>query len=218
MLRLPLYKLLILCRFYEAARIFNTYIGLELQPGTSALVTASHDYKALWLWVKAHRAEVASLAEAQLGGQIAEVPFSLQSPCLKVPVNVLNSVLESPPTPPPPTLSTHDGSSPGPVSQFKFQTQPTQFRDEHDTKCSTQEVLKENTTSQTSFQPAPTQLPAPHVPSSSLGASQSPSSGSLSEFLIAPVHSNLCVTSPLALIPCNPTFTLTGIQMRLWSI
>ena len=201
-----------MCRFYEAARIFNTYIGLELQPGTSAQVTASHDYKALWLWVKAHRAEVASLAEAQLGGQIAELPCSLQSPCLKVPLNVLNLSLESPLTPPPPTLSTHDGSSPDPISQPQFQTQPTQFRDEHESKSSTLEVLKENTISQTSFQPAPIQLPAAHVSSSSLGASQSSSSGSLCEFLIATVHSTLCVTSPLAVIPCNPTFTLTGVQ------
>lgn len=127
-------------------------------------------------------------------------------------MNVLNSSLESPSTPPPPNLSIHDGSTPDPILQSQSQTQPTQFRDEHVTKCSRQEVLKEKTISQTLFQPAPVQSPTPHVSSSSLGASQSSSSGSLCEFLLATFHSTLCVTSPFAVIPCNPTFTLTGIQ------
>ena len=198
MLRLPLYKLLILCRFYEAARIFNTYIGLELQPGTSASVTASHDYKALWLWVKAHRAEVASLAEAQLGGHVAEFPFSLQTPNLEVPktgntkssdINEPKLLLDSPPSPLTPTplkSSKHDGLSQDPIFQSQFPTQPTQMRDPHVADPSIQERRTVNTISQTSFETTPTLLPTPHIASSSPGVAQSPSLGSLCEFKLHP--------------------------------
>jgi len=191
LLRLPLYKLLILCRFYEAARIFNTYIGLELQ---SALVSASHDYKSLWLWVKTHRSEVASLAEAQIGGHVAEFPFSLQTPNLKVPkasttkssdINELKMLLDSPPSPLTPTpskSSKHDGLSQDPNSHSQFLSQPTQMRDPHVANPSIQEGMTDNTISQSSFQTTPTLLPTPHISSSSPGAAQSPSLGSLCAF------------------------------------
>jgi hypothetical protein len=105
-----------------------------LQAVTSAQVTESHDYNALWLWVKAHRAEVASLAEAQLGIQSAGMNLSLQSPSLKVTEkipdrpsgsSVLKSALQyahTSDTPSPPKLSLYDGLTPTP-----FPTQTAQL-------------------------------------------------------------------------------------------
>jgi len=72
-------------RFFEAARIFNAYVGLEtMQPGTLAKPTEQSDHGALWLWVKEHRPEVAAAAEAQLSGHSAR----LQLPCCSCPVRV----------------------------------------------------------------------------------------------------------------------------------
>jgi hypothetical protein len=105
-----------------------------LQPVTSAQVAESQNYNALWLWVKAHRAEVASLAEAQLGIQSAGMNLSLQSPSLelldktpdKTPgSSVLKSALQyahTPDTPSPPKFSLRDGLTP-----TTFLNQPTQL-------------------------------------------------------------------------------------------
>ena len=105
-----------------------------MQAVTSAPVAESQNYNALWLWVKAHRAEVASLAEAELGIQSAGMILSLQSPSLKVTENipdrpsgssVLKSALQyahTPDTPSPPKFSLRDGLTP-----TTFLTQPTQL-------------------------------------------------------------------------------------------
>jgi len=122
------------CRFYEAARIFNAYVGLEIQTVTSTQVPESQDYNALWLWVKAHRAEVATLAEAQLCRRSLGFSVSFQSPSLDVPektpdkpsgIGLLKTSLQCAPTSDtssPPKCSVHDVLTP-----TTFQTPPTQL-------------------------------------------------------------------------------------------
>ena len=132
-------------RFYQAANIFNAYIGLEalpLQPltfGVSGLANESPDFRALWLWVKAHRAEVALLAEAQLNFQSSELQLSCSS--LQMSANITGNTFESNvPTSslcstiqPKTSISPHR-SKPAELSQNSFsqsmvQTPPTQQAD-----------------------------------------------------------------------------------------
>ena len=80
-------------RFFEAARIFNAYIGLEtMQPGTLAQPTDQSDHGALWLWVKEYRPEVAAAAESQLSGHSARLQLSGCSCPIRVPPHQVQSV------------------------------------------------------------------------------------------------------------------------------
>jgi len=80
-------------RFFEAAKIFNAYIGLEnMQPGTLAQPTEQIDHGALWLWVKEYRPEVAAAAEAQLCGHSARLQLPGCSCPVRMPPHQVQSV------------------------------------------------------------------------------------------------------------------------------
>ena len=143
-------------RFFEAARIFNAYIGLEIQPVMLTQVASSPDDKALWLWVKAHRPEVASFAEAQQCGNSTGSTLSLQSQPIQV--HDASTLDHLPPSPHQSNgLSQNTQAS---LSEKLMHSQPTQIRAPLGLKRSMQDELTQDTTSQSSFLPRPQHSPA----------------------------------------------------------